>query len=62
MKNEINPAHRLIHLAVHGVLHLLGFTHEEDSDGDEMEALEIEILSQVGIQNPYQDYSSILRG
>ena len=50
MKNEINPAHRLIHLAVHGVLHLLGFTHEEDSDGDEMEALEIEILSQVGIQ------------
>jgi probable rRNA maturation factor len=42
------------HLLVHSVLHLLGYDHEEDHDADEMEALEVRILNQLGIQNPYQ--------
>ncbi|WP_084349737.1 rRNA maturation RNase YbeY [Moraxella oblonga] len=44
------------HLLVHGVLHLLGFDHELGEDeAFEMEQLEIEILSKLGIENPYRD-------
>lgn len=45
----------LIHLAVHGVLHLLGFDHEKDEDATVMESLEIRILSSLTIPNPYQE-------
>lgn len=41
------------HLAVHGVLHLLGYDHEEEADAEEMEALEVKILAEIGIENPY---------
>ncbi len=54
------PAHRLVHLTVHGVLHLVGFTHDNDFDGAEMEKQEIQILSSLGIENPYQVSDSAL--
>lgn len=41
------------HLLVHGILHLQGYVHEEDDEAREMEALEISILSQLGVENPY---------
>lgn len=41
------------HLLVHGVLHSLGFEHESDEEAEDMEALEIEILAQFLIKNPY---------
>lgn len=43
----------LTHLIVHGVLHLAGYDHEEAETADEMEALEIQILAGLGIDNPY---------
>ena len=43
----------LLHMVVHGTLHLLGYDHESDADAEEMEALEIKILDQFGINNPY---------
>jgi probable rRNA maturation factor len=52
-EQDIKPTHHLQHLVVHGLLHLLGFDHETDSDAEAMEALETEILATIGIPNPH---------
>jgi len=41
------------HLTVHGVLHLLGWDHEDDKEAEAMEQLEREILAELGIDDPY---------
>lgn len=43
------------HLAVHGILHLLGYDHETDEDAAAMESLETEILADLGVADPYAD-------
>ena len=45
------------HLTIHGVLHLLGYDHEQADEADVMESLETEILAKLGISDPYQDLS-----
>lgn len=42
------------HLAVHGVLHLLGYDHGKARDAHRMERLEARILSEFGIADPYE--------
>jgi len=42
------------HMVVHGILHLLGYDHEQDQDAEVMEAEEIKILHSLGFNNPYQ--------
>ncbi len=44
----------LLHMAIHGTLHLLGFDHIEESDAEKMETLEVKILEKMQINNPYQ--------
>ena len=44
-----------MHLFTHGVLHLLGYDHIDDQMADEMETLEIALLGQMKIANPYLD-------
>lgn len=41
------------HLTVHGTLHLLGYDHEEAAEAEEMEGLEVNILKELGCDNPY---------
>ncbi len=41
------------HLIAHGLLHLLGYDHIEDTQAEKMEVIEIVILSDLGIPNPY---------
>ncbi len=42
------------HLLVHGMLHLLGYDHIDDKDAVLMESLEVEILGNLGISDPYE--------
>jgi probable rRNA maturation factor len=41
-------------LIVHGFLHLLGFDHIRDPDAHLMEAIEVDILAQLGLPDPYE--------
>jgi len=43
------------HLTVHGVLHLLGWNHEDDKEAESMEQLEREILAGLGLPDPYAE-------
>ncbi len=43
------------HLLVHGMLHLLGYDHNDDDEAAEMEAREIRALNRLGIANPYEE-------
>lgn len=41
------------HMVIHGCLHLLGYDHSEDAEAEQMEALERQLLAELGIADPY---------
>lgn len=45
--------HHLAHLFLHGLLHLAGYDHQNEAEAEEMEALEIQLLAEMNIPNPY---------
>lgn len=47
------------HMVVHGTLHLLGYDHAEAIEAEQMEALEVQILQQLDIADPYQNYHEL---
>lgn len=47
----------LSHMAVHGVLHLLGYDHIRDKDAHVMERRESAIMARMGFADPYADVS-----
>ncbi len=51
-QNKSLEAH-FAHMAVHGVLHLLGFDHQTNEEAKAMEELEIAIMTALGFPNPY---------
>ena len=54
-ESGISTHNHVTHLFLHGVLHLLGYDHENDDDANEMETLEISLLAAIDIANPYRD-------
>ncbi len=61
--NEAKEQHKsyqdhYTHLIIHGVLHLLGFDHIEDAEANAMENLEVAILAELGIADPYSPVST----
>ncbi|MHA1528964.1 MAG: rRNA maturation RNase YbeY [Alphaproteobacteria bacterium] len=43
----------VIHLILHGCLHLLGFDHETGEDAETMEGIETRALARLGVADPY---------
>ena len=52
-KNKIMFKDHFIHIFLHAILHILGYDHEKDGDRKIMENIEILILKNLGIKNPY---------
>ncbi len=46
-------ADHLRHLVAHGVLHLVGYDHEDEAEAETMEALERRVLAGLGAPDPY---------
>lgn len=44
---------RLAHLLIHGLLHLAGHTHDDESERLAMEALETAVMATLGLPEPY---------
>ncbi|MGD8325805.1 MAG: rRNA maturation RNase YbeY [Sphingomonadales bacterium] len=53
------PLNHLLHLCVHGCLHLLGYDHINDEDAQIMEDLERQVLKTIGIEDPYSDVRQV---
>jgi probable rRNA maturation factor len=47
-------AHHLMHLVVHGALHLRGHDHEHPGDARRMEMAESRLLHRLGVPNPWK--------
>ncbi|OJW50529.1 MAG: rRNA maturation RNase YbeY [Alphaproteobacteria bacterium 41-28] len=54
-ENGVSPLDHTLHLIIHGFLHLLGYDHEHENEAKEMENMEIRILKDLHINNPYED-------
>lgn len=54
-EKKISLQNHFCHLLTHGVLHLLGYDHQEDDEAEHMETFEIKILNLLNIPNPYQE-------
>ena len=57
INRKISFIDHLVHLIVHGVLHLCGYNHISNSDEKTMISYEKIILAKVGIKDPYIKYN-----
>ncbi len=53
---EIPVTHHLAHLIAHGVLHLLGYDHQNDGEASRMEGVETEVLKKMKIPDPHVEF------
>ncbi len=53
-EQDKTPESHWAHMVVHGTLHLLGFDHVDNTEAEQMEALETSILTKLGYPAPYE--------
>ncbi len=53
---NLPAADHVIHLVVHGTLHLLGYDHIDDSDAEIMQVMENRVMQQLGLHQPYPEF------
>lgn len=53
IEQEKSFTNHVIHITIHGLLHLLGYDHIREEEAEEMESLEISLLEKFNIGNPY---------
>ena len=53
-EGEIPLKDHILHLLIHGCLHLIGFDHENELDANFMEEIEARLLKDLRIKNPYE--------
>lgn len=58
LRREAQEQHKTLqqhaaHLVIHGVLHALGYDHENEDDAVRMEAIETALLAGLGFPDPY---------
>jgi len=56
-QNKVLQAH-WAHMVIHGVLHLVGFDHQNTQEAEEMEGLERQMLEGLGYPDPYRETQS----
>ena len=50
------------HLVAHGVLHILGYDHEDDGEAEVMEAIERAVMARLGAPDPYAPVAGAAHG
>lgn len=50
---NLDARHHVLHLVMHGVLHLLGRDHAEETEAKRMQAMESRAMAQLGLHDPY---------
>ena len=43
----------VVHLMIHGILHLFGYDHASDAEAERMEKLEKKVMDELGLPDPY---------
>ncbi|MGI9464535.1 MAG: rRNA maturation RNase YbeY [Aestuariivirgaceae bacterium] len=51
-------ATHLSHLIVHGVLHLMGYDHNDDPSAARMQATETDAMALLGLPDPYKEHEN----
>ncbi len=59
IEKDIPLADHFSHLIAHGILHLIGYDHEEEAQAVQMEDIERRALAKLGIADPYADRPDI---
>ena len=55
MRLSLPSTDHMLHLIVHGTLHLLGHDHMTDSEAELMQKMECGAMQKLGLHNPYPD-------
>jgi len=59
---ELPLNNHILHLVIHGALHLMGLDHQENDEATIMEGLETRILSMMNISDPYASCHPTTKG